>query len=117
MCDYRYSVRVLKAIAEDYGSVYEDGLSFKDGDRITDPSVLAEYLCDFEQALSSLGRKWEGLTSLEFKCYYKYSIYQRVIISDILGILPEELEKYIKEAESLKRYAYHLMKQYLNGEK
>jgi len=111
---YRYSAKVLKAIAEAYWGLY-DGLLFREGDEITDPISLAEYKADFDIGLRGIGRgKWDGRLKQDYR---KYDKLQWVVISDILGIGDEELTRLgFYDISRLRSYAYHLMCKYLNGE-
>lgn len=113
---YLYSNKVLKTIAENYSSLYTDGLSFREGNRITDVSTIAEYLCDFDNALSSLGRKWVGLLGREFKDFRRYNKFQRIIISVILGVTDEELVRlHFYDIERLRSVSFSKMVCFLNG--
>jgi hypothetical protein len=114
--NFQYSNKVLQVIADNYTTLYADGLCFKEGDRITDYNSIAEFLCDFDYALSSLGVKWDGLIK-EFKEYRSLNRYQRIIIASILGIPDIDLiNKYhFRNPEKLRIIALSRMKKFLNG--
>lgn len=114
--DFHYSIKVLKTIAENYIELYEEGLSFREGDVITNSFSIAEYHADFDQALSSLGKKWE-LKGLSFKDYRHYNKFQRIVVADILGVSDEELKRLrFRDIIELRKIAYGRMKLFLNGE-
>jgi hypothetical protein len=114
--NFRYSSKVLRCIAENYSSLYEDGLCFSD--RVIDSFELAEFVADFDFALSSLGQNWDGINGHEFKDFRSYSRFQRIVIADILGIPDNELiEKYhFINPERLRGISYSRMRKYLNGD-
>ena len=59
---YRYTGGVLRAIARYYSRLYQDGLSFRESNLVTDPQAIAEYVADFDMALNGIGGGvWHGL--------------------------------------------------------
>jgi hypothetical protein len=113
---YKYSNKVLQVLADNYTTLYADGICFKSDDRITDYNSIAEFLCDFDHALSSLGEKWDGLVK-EFKDYRSLNRYQRIIIASILGITDNDLvdNYHFRNPEKLRIIALSRMKKFLNG--
>lgn len=112
---YRYSNKVLRCLAEQYITLYEDGLSFKEGDRITDTNSIAEYLADFDYGLSHLGRKFVLLD--DFKEYRSWNRFQRVVIADIFGVVDSDLigRYHFINPQRLRELSYSMMKRFLNG--
>jgi hypothetical protein len=110
--NFRYSNRVLRTIAENYLQLYLDGLSFKD--TVIDGFELAEFICDFENGVSSLGSKFVLLP--EFKDY-NCNQFQKIIYADIFNIQDSELfERYhIVNPERMRHISYSKIKRYLNG--
>jgi hypothetical protein len=113
---YLYSNKVLRCIAEQYFTLYLDGVSFKEGDRITDSASISEYLADFERGVSHLGQKWVLLN--DFKEYRSWNRLQRIVAADIFGIPDNILEdKYhFINPERLRQIAYSRVKRFLNGD-
>ena len=112
--NYFYTKRTLKAIAENYISIYE-GLPLSLRSEVTNLWALAEYKADFDIALNSIGRgKWTGEIK-RFKDYRHYGRLQQIVIADILGIDNFELEGIgFYDVPRLKSYAYYLMCKKLN---
>ncbi len=104
--EFLYSVKILKAIAENYFTLY-DGVSFREGNLLTDPLSIAEYKADFDNALNALGKgHWDG----EYPSRVNhFSDLQHVILIDIRT---QSLNHH--ENTHIRSQAYHLMKVYLN---
>jgi len=113
---YYYSVGILKAIAEGYDSLYEDGLLLANH-HISYLQSIAEYKADFDMSLDYIGRgNWQGLTSLNFRDYRHFGKLQRVIIACILGITNRSLEGWgFYDIPKLQGVAYFRMMEYLNS--
>ena len=111
---FYYSQRLLRAIAENYSSLYE-GLPTRHGE-LVNPWALAEFKADFDLALQSLGRgNWMGDIDRTFKDYNNFGQLQRIIIADIMGIETNTLEgQGFYNIPKFKAYAYRLMVKYLN---
>ena len=115
---YIYSKRILKVIAENYGSLY-DGLPLSPHWEETNPITLAEYKADFDRALNSIGRgHWQGnLNGYKPQDYRHYGRLQQLIIADILGAGEQELLRMgFYDIPRLRGFAYYLMTRFLNGE-
>ncbi len=115
---YKYTSKVLRTIAENYESLYSDGLSFRESNPVTDPLSIAEYRIDFDAGLNGIGGGvWHGLNGTEFKDYRKYDRLQLVVIADIMDIEDKVLESLgLYEIHKLKGYAYREMCRVLNAE-
>ncbi len=113
---YRYSIRILKAVAETY--LYWNGYDTSGSHRETNQFSISEYLCDFELGLSRLAGKEFVFKGLEFKAYKNYPIYVRVIVADIIGVTEEELiRQRFYDILNLRERAYSKLKECLNGSK
>jgi hypothetical protein len=112
---YRYSVRVLKSLAETY--LYWQGYEEKPASsRETNQYSISEYLADFELGLSRLAGKKFVFNGLDFKNYINYNRYCRLIIADIIGITDSELvDKYhFYDLIRLREISYSMLKRVLN---
>ena len=115
--EYKYSKKVLKAIAEGYQIVYE-GLALSWRSEIVNEWSIAEFKADFDMALDSIGRgHWSGnIEGKGFKDFRHFGRLQRIVIADIYGIEDRELEglgfSQISRARGL---AYKWMANHLNG--
>ncbi len=98
---YRYSVKELEAIAQNYKEYLQEKLSLDD----------IEIRNDFDRALSSLGRKWNGyedaIWGLEL-----FNRKQQVVIAQMIGIKDKELG--IKDIDKLRARVYRQMQRFLN---
>jgi hypothetical protein len=111
---YYYSSGILKAIAQGYDSLYEDGLLLANH-RISYLHSIAEYKADFDMSLDYIGRgNWHGLISLDFRDYRYFGKLQRIIIADILGIVGLETWGFY-DIPKLRGIAYFRMVEYLNS--
>ena len=113
---YYYSAGILKAIAESYDSIYEDGLLLANH-YISYLYAIAEYKADFDRALLEIGKgEWGGLTSQNLKDYRYYGRLQQVIIADILGITDCYLAGLgFYDIPKLRGLAYYRMAERLNS--
>jgi hypothetical protein len=79
---------------------------------------LAEYKCDIDNAISSLGRKFRGTENKGWKEFGGYPDIQRIIIADILWGDYSNYTLYDlgeKHLIYLRKDAYKKMCDYLNG--
>ena len=113
--EFRYTKRLLKAIAENYIPIYE-GLPLSYGEVVTNPWALAEFRADFDTALNNIGKgKWTGRIS-QFKDYHYFGWLQQIIVADILGVSDHTLTVYgFRDIAGLRGYAYYRMANFLNG--
>jgi len=104
--DFYYSRKLLQVIAENYETLYSDGLPVSLTQVVTNPNSVAEFKADFDHALNEIGRgKWRGYPE-KLRGFGKF---QRLIISDIYG-LPIK----INYAPQLLGRAYGAMARVLN---
>jgi hypothetical protein len=99
---YYYSIKTLQTIADNYHSLYDDGLPVGVDQAVTNSWEIAEYRGDFDNALNSLGRyRWTT---------GRLGLFQKAVVSDITG------QKLIDKDDTwAKKEAYRRMKAFLNG--
>ena len=112
---YYYSKGVLKAIAEQYSSIYEDGLLLANH-HINYLHIVAEFKADFDMALDAIGRgKWNGSLNPNFGHYRYYGRLQQIIIAKILGLTDYYLTGLgFYDIPQLEGTAYFRMMEFLN---
>ncbi len=111
-----YTVKLLKAIAEQYDQIYE-GFSFK-GHTIMNPLSIIEYKSDFDMALKGIGKgSWTGhIDGLTFNDFKYYGRLQQIVIGDIYGISDYELMGLgFWNVSQMRGMAYYRMQCLLNG--
>lgn len=97
---YYYTVRLLRYIADNWNSLYTDGIEFSEERATTNPFDIAEFRADFDISLHSLSKRQ-----------------RKVIEADRDGVSDNVLEQRgYWEIKKFRRQGYHLMKLYLNGE-
>jgi len=98
---YFYSVKLLRYIAENWDNLYEDGIEFNDESATCNSFSIAEFRADFCYGYKSLSKRM-----------------RYVVRADIEGISDRVLEQRgYYELGKFRRTAYHLIKEYLNGER
>ena len=110
-----YTKAIIKAIAENYGTIY-DGLPVSWRADTYNLWSLAEYRADFCNALNAIGRgRWHGELHKPFNYYRKFGRLQRVIIAGLIGVDDETLDRAgFYGIPQLRGYAYYLMCKVLN---
>lgn len=96
---YFYSVRLLRYLAENWNSLYTNGIEFNEENADYNAFSIAEHRASFKWALDSLSKRQ-----------------RKVIEADREGINDNLLEQRgYWEIRKFKREAYHRMKEFLNG--
>jgi hypothetical protein len=115
--NYVYSNKILKAIADCYECLYEDGLEVRNGECLKPSFSVIDWKVDFDSALSSLGRKFVFKNG-DFKNYKFYNRFQRSVIADIFHIDDNTLFEvyHFRCSQRLREISYSKMKRFLNGE-
>ena len=112
---FLYKKGYLRCIADSYNTLHEDGLSFREGSLITKYDLIGEYVADFENALSNLGREFKGIKDVKFKDFKDWNVYQRIIIASLMNISDKELEGLMfYDINRLRSIAFSRMTHFLN---
>lgn len=110
---YTYKVGTLRAIADNYCSLYNQEFFHPRESLLS----IALYKADFDLSLAAIGKgDWRGLGDTNFRAYCYYGRMQQVVIADILGITDRELSGLgFYRIPRLRGLAYKWMANCLNG--
>lgn len=110
---YTYKVGTLRAIADNYCSLYNQEFFHPREDLFS----IAEYKADFDLSLSAVGKgHWTGIVNSDFGAYRYFGKAQQVVIADIIGIRDNELAMLgFYQIRQLRGRAYRWMANFLNG--
>jgi len=99
--EFYYTVKLLKAIARWYSSIYEVALI--GNYQVTNIFQLVEFKADFDMALKELGKCNSGKQQI-------------IVMADVLGISDYRLRNWgLYRIQELREQAYNKMVTFLNG--